>query len=556
MVVWWLLAAMVALAALLVLLVRERRRRDDDALLERRLDLALEAGGMTSWLWDARTDRMSWDGRGRAVLATDPPSEHRAWVAALEPDDGEAVSAALAERQRFQLVHRLGDRWLEVRGEPVLADDGEHLGAAGVVVDVTEPRLVTDALAASRAALEHILDAAPAFVGEAPPDEVPRRICEAAVDVFAADGSSLVALDDGVVRPVVSQPQALTPLLGPTIDIGDLPTIGARLGGQQPVVVHRRDAELGAEALMAALGMQTAVVVRLARGDASAALYLTLWWREETEPDVGRLAAVRRFGDQAALALAQARARVARDDVDELNATLQAGLLPAPNVRRPGLHVAVRYRPSEERILLSGDFYDVLERRDGRVAFVLGDVTGHGPTPAAIGTALRAAWRAVALGEDDPAAWLTALGDVLRSYDLGPELLVTAFTGIVDHDGRVVVGNAGHPPPVVLSPAGAALLEVPPGIALGLGDPGVGIVATPAPLAEGDRLLLYTDGATDVRLGRRSTDRWGEDGLVAWLGEHRRLGDDALLDALLDEVARLSVGPLADDVALVLLRPR
>ncbi|HEY8545555.1 MAG TPA: response regulator, partial [Acidimicrobiales bacterium] len=73
------------------------------------------------------------------------------------------------------------------------------------------------------------------------------------------------------------------------------------------------------------------------------------------------------------------------------NARLARGLLPLLDVDGP-VAVATRYRPGADA-LLGGDFYDALVTPDGHLRAVVGDVCGHGPAEAALGVALRIAWR-------------------------------------------------------------------------------------------------------------------------------------------------------------------
>jgi serine phosphatase RsbU (regulator of sigma subunit)/PAS domain-containing protein len=560
------LAIGVALATVVATRRRDRRRRAAAELLERRLDLALEAGGMTTWLWDAGADDLTWDGRGTTVYGTVPPRSSAEWLDRIDAADREHVRAVLersmVDRLPFQIVHRQvspdGDqRWLELRGEPVLDDGGELLGTAGVVVDVTGERRAAAELAESQQALEQILDLTPELAVELSPDELPGRICEAATTVFDCDACGIWAVAAGTVRPVVCRPDALAEILGPTLAVADLPRLAEQLGRRLParLAVGGGDDPV-IEAAMRDVGLQSGVVVPLAEHDGGV-LYLTLWWEQAPTTGLGQLAVVRRFADQVALVLAQARARAARDEVDELNQTLQSSLLPVPAVHDPDVLVTARYRPTERRILLGGDFYDVVERPDGDVAFVIGDVTGHGPGPAAVGAALRAAWRALVLNDADPQVWLRGLGASLTSYDMGPELLVTVCTGTIAADRRsAVVANAGHPPPILLSAGDTSPMDVPPGIALGLAEPGAGVTATRVPLPDGWRLLLFTDGVVEIQVGTVA-DRLGEEGLARWLRDQGpALRSEVLLDALVTHLERVNVGPIADDVAVVLIGRR
>ena len=116
------------------------------------------------------------------------------------------------------------------------------------------------------------------------------------------------------------------------------------------------------------------------------------------------------------------------------------------------------------------------------------------------------------------------------------------------------MATAGHPAPVAISAGEVRPLEVLPGPPLGVEpDPG-GWRPTATALGPTWRLLLYTDGAVEVRTGRRSSDRLGEDGLLEWLRAHPdQVPAGELLDALVAHLQRLAEGPLDDDLAVVVL---
>ncbi|HEY7176252.1 MAG TPA: response regulator, partial [Micromonosporaceae bacterium] len=86
------------------------------------------------------------------------------------------------------------------------------------------------------------------------------------------------------------------------------------------------------------------------------------------------------------------------------NARLERGLLPRPVLAEDSaITVTSRYQPGGARMLLGGDFYDVVADDRGTVRLVVGDVSGHGPDQAALGVELRMAWRApVMAGLADP----------------------------------------------------------------------------------------------------------------------------------------------------------
>ena len=162
----------------------------------------------------------------------------------------------------------------------------------------------------------------------------------------------------------------------------------------------------------------------------------------------------------------------------------------------PGVALAARYVPSAEDVV-GGDWYDLVPLPNGRVAFVLGDVAGHGLSAAAITAQLRHALRAHLLRAAGPAAALDGLNQVIAS--LLPGEMATAVIAELDpSSGEVVVANAGHLPVLHASVDGAEYLADIRGPALGLLDE-VGYDQTRRQLAGDDRLLLFSDGLVERR---------------------------------------------------------
>ena len=205
-----------------------------------------------------------------------------------------------------------------------------------------------------------------------------------------------------------------------------------------------------------------------------------------------RYAVERKRVDRATLALEQARLR------SKENARLERGLLPRPVLDHSRIASATTYRAGRDHTLLGGDFYDIVERPDGSVRAIIGDVMGHGPDEAALGVHLRVAWRALVLAGLDDTVLLGTLDTVLTVERAVGNPFVTVCDITVAPDRRsMTVRSAGHPSPVVVS-AGRAWqpeLRVMPPL-------GIGALATPADqtrveLGDSWQLMLYTDGLLD-----------------------------------------------------------
>jgi serine phosphatase RsbU (regulator of sigma subunit) len=257
-----------------------------------------------------------------------------------------------------------------------------------------------------------------------------------------------------------------------------------------------------------------------------------------------RYAVQRRHVEDVESALLEERLRA-----DE-NLRLERGLLPQPLVFADDLRVTTRYRPGGGRILLGGDFYDVVQSADGRVHAIIGDVAGHGPDEAAVGVALRIAWRTLIIAER-PADEILRVMDQLLGHERHTEsLLATVCTVSVSADRRTAVAHvAGHPPPFLWTGGKWTAAPTAGGPSLGLIE-GARFPATGIALPPDWRLLLYTDGLIEGYTGDDG-ERLGDDGLLTVLNDDADAETD--LDALTAEVIRRNAGPLTDDLALLLM---
>lgn len=267
-----------------------------------------------------------------------------------------------------------------------------------------------------------------------------------------------------------------------------------------------------------------------------------------TPEDLDTLAEV---AARAGLALDNARLFAEQRDLAE---GLQRSLLTAPP-QPDHLHIEVRYESAAETAQVGGDWYDSFLQDDGDTVLVIGDVVGHDTAAAAAMGQVRNLLRGIAV--------YSGLGpaDVLRGVDRALETLqvdttATAVVARLEQSEeelergvtRLRFSNAGHPPPVLLTPDGdvRVLGSADPDLLLGL-NPQVERTEHVVEIERGSTVLLFTDGLVERR---------GEDldtGLDRLGRELQRLGTDSpdlgqLTDRLL---ARLVPSRGEDDVALV-----
>ena len=152
------------------------------------------------------------------------------------------------------------------------------------------------------------------------------------------------------------------------------------------------------------------------------------------------------------------------------NALLERGLLPSPLLLdNPGVEIVARYRPSRVDALLCGDFYDVVQTPDRVVHVLVGDVAGHGPDEAALGAALRIAWRALTFADIRGVELMRQLERMLHAERTDTGIFATVLSLEISPDSpRVTAIRAGHPGMLRQDGATVEWIEPPAGPALGL----------------------------------------------------------------------------------------
>lgn len=253
---------------------------------------------------------------------------------------------------------------------------------------------------------------------------------------------------------------------------------------------------------------------------------------------------------------------------------LQRSLLPPGDPEAAGLDIACRYLPGNTANEVGGDWFDVIELPGHRTALVVGDVMGRGLRAAVAMGELRTAVRTLALLDLEPAEVLSALDEVARGLgtpgsasssggggaqwparaahksreaDLSEVYLATCVYAVYDPvTRRCTFANAGHLPPVVVEPGEAAqLLDVPPGMPLGVG--GEPFEEVEVELKEGALLGLYTDGLVESR------DHPLDEGLAAL--RKALIAPEQPLEDVCDRVlGSLHTRHGEDDIALLMAR--
>ncbi len=222
---------------------------------------------------------------------------------------------------------------------------------------------------------------------------------------------------------------------------------------------------------------------------------------------------------------------------------LQAALLPAVPSRMGALLTTVAYRPADGPAA-GGDFYDAFPLPDGKVALLLGDVSGHGRQALAKTTLVRFTVRAHLEAGMSPREAISIAG---RSLDgrLADDF-ATVLAAIHDPaTGTLTYSSAGHPPPLVLGPSAHAPVTASSAPPIGVGFP-TGQRQTIVPMPEGTTVAVYSDGLLEARI---AGEPLGAERLAEWLAE---LGPEASAKQLLDLVVQRA-DRVPDDLAAVVL---
>jgi serine phosphatase RsbU (regulator of sigma subunit) len=249
---------------------------------------------------------------------------------------------------------------------------------------------------------------------------------------------------------------------------------------------------------------------------------------------------------QAALAIDNARLYQQQKDFSE---TMQRSLLPNELPEVGGIEVGHVYQ-SAARVDVGGDVYDFLHLDDGRLAVILGDVTGKGIQAAADMAMAKFSFRALARMHPEPADFLAAVNEVVLD-EIETGKFITMVYVVVDPDSRVVASaSAGHPAARVVAADGQVGELGGHGLALGIDSDQKYEVAREE-LAPGTTVVLYTDGVLEAR---RDGELYGEERLDELLGRLADLSPQELAEAVLSDCKSFAGGELSDDCAVVCLR--
>jgi PAS domain S-box-containing protein len=538
-------AALVMLIGFVITWYSRRRANVSQAeinrIILRRLHLALDAADAGAWEWRIGLPSLRASGFARLLgVSDDEDVTVQMWEDALHPEDRERWRRTFEEAIRngvpWTSLHRVVDptggvRWLDARAEPIRQSDGTVDGMLGICVDVTERQLRQQQTREAARLAHEVGETAAALTALADEEYIWAEARESAIRIFGCERADVLPSKD--VRGLALE--VIDPASGVAV-AQHLPDFTGEAFTLIPVVI--------ADALEAHLVLE--------------------WDTPPPDLDRGWIAAADRFAANIAIALVIARRHTASSDRDRLARRLQAGLMPTAGVSDGPLRVETIYQPGEDRLMLGGDFLDVIQLADGQVNFILGDVCGHGPAEAALGTILRSAWTGLAsTGDLDPARWIAVLDQILIARREQAHTFVTAVAGTCDpRTGTITYAVAGHPPPLLITDATArpSRGDLPKGEVIILDEgagPALGLHSTMQPsnatalLPVGAALLVVTDGlfeglsATGARLGYPD--------FVDMVRRFPLASRDHALRRLVTSITAINGAPLEDDAAALLI---
>jgi serine phosphatase RsbU (regulator of sigma subunit) len=231
-------------------------------------------------------------------------------------------------------------------------------------------------------------------------------------------------------------------------------------------------------------------------------------------------------------------------------AAQQVLLRPVPRQIGP-VTMAVRYLSASTGARVGGDLYEVVETA-GRVRLIVGDVEGKGlpaiqSAAAALGVFREAAHEDIGLAE------IAARIEASLARDFGDEQFVTAVLADLTTDGaKMDLLSCGHPAPAMLGPARPRFIgREQAGLPLGLGQlTGAPRIPLTVPFRPGDRVLFYTDGATEAR--NKAGEFFSLSECKSLCGCAATADPAVVVERLSDELIRHVGHAPDDDVALLL----
>src|SRR5215469_3403637 len=517
---------------------------------EERYRSLVQAGAQVVWV--TRPDgEIAEDSPEWRSITGQTAEEYRSkgWLDAIHNDDRDRVEAAWRDcvrsgkvfDSRYRVRSRSGSyRHYDVRAVPI-ERDGQIIEWMGASTDVTAQReaeemrgRLTEQLSAAALRTARLQQATSMLAEALTVEQVVQVITELGRSAIGAERSAMAILDTERLRLRTINPGGLPDspgALGGDIPLSVPSVMTLAINTRRPVLMESPEALrrcFDAEGVDVSLFLEHSDekawvgLPLLSSGASLGALRFSFTRpRQITEEERVFLEAL---AGQCALALERATLYEREHTTAE---TLQRSLLPDRLPTVPGIILEARCLPVTRNMEIGGDWYDAFRLPDGRLAVATGDVMGMGLTAAAGMGRVRNALRALALTDPRPAAVLAGLDRLFLATELAEQVTTVAYLVVDPVTGEGVAGNAGHLPPLLLSPDGPPRLDpTEAGTPLGWASPRKQYAFR---LPPGNTAVLYSDG----------------------LVENRKRGLDAGLDELVAVAAQAPASVAADPAQLL-----
>jgi sigma-B regulation protein RsbU (phosphoserine phosphatase) len=226
----------------------------------------------------------------------------------------------------------------------------------------------------------------------------------------------------------------------------------------------------------------------------------------------------------------------------EVAKRIQLSILPTGFPVSAHFTVAARYAPMTA---VAGDFYEFLSTVGPRAGLFVADVSGHGVPAALIASMVKIAINSQQQHAPSPERLLAGVNESLCGSTQG-QFVTAAYVYLDAEGGELCYGAAGHPPMLLLRNGQVSSIEE-NGLMMGVFS-SAAYSSTKRALAQGDRLLLYTDGVIEAANG--SEEEFGQERLGKLLASSAAMTVEELADRILSTVQAWAPAQM-DDLTVV-----
>ncbi|HEV8001330.1 MAG TPA: GAF domain-containing SpoIIE family protein phosphatase [Planctomycetaceae bacterium] len=229
---------------------------------------------------------------------------------------------------------------------------------------------------------------------------------------------------------------------------------------------------------------------------------------------------------------------------------IQSSFLPRCLPEIPGYEVGAWWRPAE---LVSGDYYDIVPLRDGRLGLLVADVSGHGVGPSLLMASVRAMVHVLTRRRTEPGEIVPLLAETISPDLEGGTFLTMLMVALDPQTHELTYVNAGHGPALLFHRDTRTFQSLKStGLPLGFISDFSPIAGLKLTMGPGDLLILATDGL--IELLNDANDMFGRPRLEQLIQQNCTLAAPDLVMAIQDEIAEfLGDSQPLDDVTLMVV---